>query len=228
MAEPADPWIHHLAHRALQRGSVDLLRVLETAQPADRTRRRSRALAAWFGGFGAVVDDLVTIEDRVVFPFLAARVPTYDLHADQVRRDHDQLRRLVRVTGAALDRLVSDRPTLDRLPADDPGTTTWRDATRAADELRSLLVDHLDLEDQDVLPLFERHVSADEYEVLLRRALALVPRRRWPFALAWFAQDLDPAELERARTAADPVVRSLWRVGRGPYRRLVAAALDRP
>jgi len=70
-------------------------------------------------------------------------------------------------------------------------------------------------------------VTADEYDVLLRRALATVPRRRQPFALAWLAHDLDPVELDRARTAAGPVARSLWRVARGPYRHLVAAALDR-
>lgn len=227
MAEPADPWIHHLAHRALQRDSVDLLRVLETARRGDRTRTRSRALARWFGGFGAVVDDLVTLEDRVVFPFLATRVPTYHLHADQIRGDHAQLRRLVRVTGAALDRLVRQGPALDRLPADDPGKG-WREAAHAAAELRSLLADHLDLEDQDVLPLFERHVTADEYDVLLRRALVTVPWRRRSFALAWLAQHLDPEELERARTSAGPVARALWGAGRGRYRRLASAALGRP
>ncbi len=213
MAEPADPWIHHLAHRALQRSSDDLHLALEAMGEADH--RRARALVRWFRGFGAVVDDLLTIEDRVVFPFLAARVPTYHLHADQVRSDHDELRRLVRVTAAALDRLAGD----------DPWRSTRPDAARAADTLRALLIDHLDLEDQDVLPLFERHVTADEYGALLRPALATIPWRHRPFALAWQAHDLDPTELSRAHSAAGPMVAALWRLGRGRYRRLAAAAL---
>ena len=87
------------------------------------------------------------------FPVLAERVPTFAEHIDRIEREHHLLDDAPREVAAGLDHLVEAEATAASRAA----------AHDAACELSSLLDLHLRFEDADILPLYLRHFTEDEY-----------------------------------------------------------------
>src|SRR4029077_14471919 len=91
---------------------------------------------------------------QVVFPALARRVPTYETYGEGLAADHVHL-------DEVLDRLGTGLADLRDGHTDALGPTVALSA-----ELRDALTAHLEVEDEDVLPLIERHFSCREFEAL--------------------------------------------------------------
>ncbi|MEZ5296552.1 MAG: hemerythrin domain-containing protein [Ilumatobacteraceae bacterium] len=199
---------YRAAHSALRASATALADALRTVRPDDR--RRVAALQRWFTGYRAELEIHHRNEDELFFPALDARVPAYGQYRAAMDADHHRLDE----TMNALSRSLDD--------GDVAG------AAAAADVLDRELADHLTVEDSDVLPMFERHFSADEYAVLDAAAIRSVPLRHAFFTVPWFVATAPADTAARVLADAPVAMRIVERLTRRRYARLVAAAFGTP
>ena len=210
---PPDLTAFTVVHRALRRDGARLAAALDGLGAGDTAR--ARAVQRWFDGFRGELDGHHAVEDHLWFPVLAERVPTFAQHTDRIEREHQMLDDAVRGVAIALDRLVDDEaPRVRRIEAHD-----------AACELSSLLDAHLGFEDSDVLPLYLRHFTPEEFAELERRARTFLVARRVPFGVPWVMSAATPAERVRLLDGAPVALKLAWLATRRRHARLSARAL---
>jgi hypothetical protein len=202
-----------VVHRAIRRDGGHLAAAVSGLRVGDTTR--ARALRRWYGAFHAEVDRHHALEDHLWFPVLAERVPTFVEHRDRTEREHHLVDDALRKVAAALDRLVDS----------DASAGAKAAAHEAACELSSILDVHLAFEDADILPLFFRHVTSDEYAELEARARRLLEVRRLPFTVPWIMAATTPAERTLILGSAPLALKLVWCATRRHHARLTARAL---
>jgi hemerythrin-like domain-containing protein len=210
---PPDTRLYYWVHRAMRISSAQLHAALVGLRPHDRSR--ARAIAWWFEGFKGELAHHHTLEDTVFFPALTERVPTFAHHGPELAADHEHL-------DLVLERLSL---ALAVVAAGEDVEPSLADAVRFAAELAEHLDRHLAVEDQDVVPLFERHLTADEYEVLDARAKADLAPKQALFTVPWTLSYLDDAERRVTLDGAPLPLRLVWYAMRRRYARRAALAL---
>jgi hypothetical protein len=210
---PPDTRMYHWLHRAMRISSAQLHAALTGLRPHDRYR--ARAIAWWFEGFTGELHHHHTAEDEVFFPALAERVPTFAHHGPALAADHERL-------DVLLEQL---RLALAAVAAGDEVEPFLADAVRASAELRDLLDRHLTVEDQDVVPLFQRHLTAAEYEELEAEAMKGLAFGQATFTVPWLMEHLDDAERAVAFDGAPLALKVVWYVTRRRHARRSAVAL---
>jgi hypothetical protein len=201
-------------HEALRSANEQLVVGLRSLPEAPATR--VPALRRWFAGYRAELRTHHELEDEVFFPALAERVPSFERYAAELDRDHHRLDELIQLVQAALDHAASGG-----LEGDAPAAV---DGTAHAIELRDLMAAHLDVEDDEILPMFERHFTADEYEVLDRRALESVSLRQAMFTVPWFMATAAPEEAAHTFADAPLAMKVVHALTRRRYARLAVQA----
>jgi hypothetical protein len=202
-----------VVHRAMRRDGARLAAALDGLGEGDTARARS--LRRWYGGYHGELHGHHALEDHLWFPVLAERVPTFAEHTDRIEREHHLLDDALRGVETALDRLVDSEAT----------RAARQDAHDAACELSSLLDLHLGFEDADILPLYVRHFSEDEYAEVEREARRMIEARRLPFAVPWLLGATTPAERTRLLGQAPVALKLVWYATRRRHARLSARAL---
>ena len=139
-------------HDAMRRSSEQLHHTLSTLDPDDRSR--TAALEKWFAGYADESRAHHRAEDEVVFPALARRVPTYEPFGETLTAEHHHLDEVLDGIGDGLADLSHGR------------TESFAHTVALSAELRETLAAHLEVEDEDVLPLIQRHFSCREFEAL--------------------------------------------------------------
>jgi hypothetical protein len=202
-----------LVHRAMRRDAGRLARAVTGL--GDGEAARARALRRWYGDFHAELTRHHRIEDEVWFPVLAERVPTYGEHTDRIEREHHLLEDALAGAGAALDRLA----------AEGGAAGTRGPAREAACELSDLVDAHLGFEDADIVPLFLRHFTEDEFVDVERRTRRMLEARRLPFTVPWIMDAATPAERARVLGGAPLALKLVWYASRRRHARLSGRAL---
>jgi hemerythrin-like domain-containing protein len=201
---------YHAVHTALRRGTHALAVAAADLDLADR--RRAQAFARYWKGFAGEVLAHHTIEDDVMFPALIERAPVAAELISRTDADHERLDQLM--TAVAADALE---------------LAAGRIAPALASELRelaSLMDAHLDFEDAEILPGFERHFTAEEYaELDDQAAKALGLSKQAAFTVPFIASMLDPDVRDRVFGDAPAAFRLLYRATRRSHARLAARAL---
>lgn len=173
---PPDLTSYRGIHATIRRANDQLVAGIDNLSPIISDRPTAAALGRWFNGYRGELHSHHVIEDVIFFPALAERVPSFDEYAVGLDADHHRLDELLDAVGRGLERLQADED--------------WADARcatiAAAVELRDLMASHLEVEDRDILPMFERHFGAEEYLELDKLALANVDVRQALFAVPWF------------------------------------------
>jgi hemerythrin-like domain-containing protein len=213
---PPDLTTFAVLHRAMRVDGTRLAAAVAAVGDADRTR--VAALARWYRGFCAELHEHHTVEDELFFPVLADRVPSFDGHAERIELEHHQLDDALAGVGAALDALA------------EPGgrVASHTRAVAATRELADLLERHLGFEDADVLPLYVRHFTADEYAEIEQRARKRASLANLTFTIPWGAQAASDDERARMFGAAPLAFRLVWYASRRRYARLAERALGAP
>ena len=216
MDDQPDLSFYFAIHEA-QRDAAGRYRAAVSSLADGERSDRGRALARWAKGFVLELEEHHYVEDAFFFPSLRSKVASAASTIDGLESDHrrldDLLARWPAVAGALVDRRV-------------PFLEAKADATALAEELDDFLDRHLEVEDQDVLPLFWRHYSAEEYDQVFQQAVKKGKKAGlWfvaPFSVDCYAEGPD----RDAFLASVPgVLRLLHRLVRPRYDRLVAAAL---
>lgn len=190
-------------------------RELRLAVPAVRRtaagdRRRAGEVADHVDLFLGAVLHHHTIEDDLLWDPLAARVPEevaplVDLMQHQHAGVHDRLE----ATQALLP------------PWRTTAGGTERDALAdALQDLVTALCEHLDTEEELVLPLMARHITGPEWEEFTRQGMESIPRRLMlaGFGMMLYEGDAEAVALEIRKLPA-PLRPLLPALGRRAYRR---------
>jgi hemerythrin-like domain-containing protein len=197
-------------HVALRSGARRMADAAVTFDPADR--RRAKAFARYWKGYAGEVVIHHTIEDDVFFPALVEKVPTAAGYTQRTDADHHHLDDLMGRLDAAFTQLTGGGAAVDVAPL--------------LRELADHMEEHLAFEDADLLPLFERHFSAEEYEEMDARALkAIGLGTQAAFTIPFVAAAL-PADVRDEVFAIVPTAfRVIYRLTRGRHARLARRAL---
>jgi hemerythrin-like domain-containing protein len=209
----ADLTDYYVIHRALRIAPRRMAAAAGSLTPGDQTR--ATALGRYWHGYAGEVLVHHTVEDDVFFPKLAERVAVPADHLARVEVDHHHLDDLMGRCRTALDRLAAT-----------PAPPEAAEAGAVLLELADHMDEHLAFEDSDLLPLFERHFTADEYKALHDAAVKLVGFGKQaaftvPFVLHWAT----PAEQQALIGDAPLPFRLLWRATRRSHARLASRAL---
>jgi hemerythrin-like domain-containing protein len=207
-----DLTFYRVVHRAIRQSATALAEtavVIETTAPDRRA-----AFARYWKGYAGEVLHHHSVEDDIFFPALVERVP---VAADLIHRtdeDHAHLDELMVALEASVGEVRAGRPAPELVAL-----------TR---ELDRHMADHLDFEDRDILPLFERHFSAEEYDALDAAAVksaGLGPQTA--FSVPMIIGAMTPEEQAATIPGAPLPLRVLHRLTRRSHQRLVSRAFGR-
>lgn len=200
-------------HRAMRIADDQLVAALTDLTAGDR--RRAAALHHWFNGYGGELRTHHKIEDELIFPALAARVPEYAEYSTGLADDHHQLDHLIDTISAALAHLAS-------------GSREWAPAhgaaLSAAIDLRDLLIEHLGIEDSDVLPLIERNFSVDEFTAIEEKLKKYMTLRQAFFTVPWWMATVEPHVAAKSYDEAPFLLKVIYAATRGRFERRTALA----
>jgi hemerythrin-like domain-containing protein len=152
-------------------------------------------------------------EDDLLWPRLLQRAPVSTALAERRQAQHSAIAEILQRAEAVL--------------------LVWRRAARAGDagslaadieELRARLDEHLDEEEQQVLPLVGQTITPAEWAELAQRGFTAMPKRRALVFLGHILESASPAERSRFLHRVPPPVRLLYRlIGRRAFQRETAA-----
>ena len=177
---------------------------------------RGKALTRWARGFVLELEEHHYIEDAFFFTSLRSKVASAEAIIDGLEADHRRL-----------DDLVGRWPAIAKALADP--TVPFVDAKAEAgvfgEELDEFLHRHLAVEDQDLLPLFWRHYSAEVYDAVFQQAVKHSKKAgMWfvaPFTVDLFAEG---PERDAFLASVPGILRLFHRLVRPSYDRLVSKA----
>ena len=182
-----------VVHRVFRR-EFRLLPELVRAVPAGDTRR-----AAVLAGHARLILRGLhmhhTSEDELLWPKLLERCSP---DAELIHRMEEQHERV----HSALERLG---PALDRWEAEARPAVT-EEVAAGFDALRTALVEHLDEEEREILPLAARHISQSEWNELGEHGAKTVPLSQMPILFGAVSEEATPEErTEMLRVVPAPV-----------------------
>ncbi|MQY05773.1 hemerythrin domain-containing protein [Actinomadura macrotermitis] len=197
----ARPFTHSMVviHRGLRRESRLLPALVTAARPGDLPR--ARALAAHLSDYLLGLHNHHTGEDELIWPLLLSRV---DLDAEIVLRMEEQHERVA----ATIERV---RALLGpwTLTADEAA----RDALAAAlTEHRAVLAEHLDDEEDNLLPLAGRHLTEAEWNAQGDHFVRHTPKNKIFTLLGVVLEDATPEERADFLAALPAPARVYWRL----------------
>lgn len=200
---------YRTVHHCLRRAAHRLAAAGHQLDPQDH--RRVHAFATYWEGYAGEILCHHTIEDDYFFPALAERVAVGAEALVAIDGDHEHL-----------DVLMADITAQVRRVVGGGGTRTL---CRLLDELADHLDTHLAVEDADLLPLFERHFTAEEYEELDTRAVkSLGIGKQAAFTIPFIAEGAPPGRWAAMLATAPLPLRILYRLTWRRHARLVDAA----
>jgi hemerythrin-like domain-containing protein len=180
-------------HKAMRADSQRLIRAVDTLPTGDI--HQAEALGRAFAAIVGLIHDHHWTEDDVMYPFLLDRVRTFEHDAIRLENDHVEL-------DAAMARINARF----RLLAHQLSAALWQDTrSHLLDEAAAfnrVLVDHLDREEDLVIPPFESMISEAEQHTLQKEEATLSTYRHMRLAVPWVLANATPEEEKYLRTTA--------------------------
>ncbi|HEX7135923.1 MAG TPA: hemerythrin domain-containing protein [Iamia sp.] len=173
---------------------------------------RLAAFRRYWAGYAGEVVAHHTTEDDVVFPELVRRAPFLAALMERADADHHHLDELMEDVTAALG-AIADGASPER-------------AAALLREVADHMEEHLGMEDRDLLPVIEVSFSAEEYEVLEKKALDIIGfGAQAAFTIPFLAASLDDETRADLLGDAPLPVKVILRLFRGRHAKLAALAL---
>jgi hemerythrin-like domain-containing protein len=201
-------------HRAFRRDTGRFIQALGQLDPADT--ETSTALVAWFDAAMQALHHHHIIEDEIMWPALRERSRAFQQVEVLMHDEHEALDAAIEDAIAAV-RALGTAATID---ARDQARRTAEDAVV---RMRALLVEHLDHEEQQALPLLAEAFTVEEYHALDAKVTDLFSPKELGFGACWYLDAATPREHGIIRGGFPLPLRVLYRlVLRRGYRRLAA------
>jgi hemerythrin-like domain-containing protein len=198
-----------VVHRLFRRESGVVIDLIAAVAPGDRAR--AGVLAVHLRDYVLAVHLHHSGEDELIWPKLLDRL---DSGAETVLRMEDEHARLTH----SLDQVAS---TVDAWEV--AAGVEERDALVAAlVDHRAILIEHLDDEEVNLLPLASRYLSPAEWQEQGAHMAAHTPASKAPLLLGMALEDADPDERELILGGLPAPARVGWEtVGSGEYENYV-------
>jgi hemerythrin-like domain-containing protein len=201
---------YRAVHTALREAASRMAAAAGTLRRSDW--RRIDAFSRYWRGYAGEVLAHHTVEDDIFFPALVERCPVAGSLIARTDADHHHLDELMSAIDGAVARMVR---------GEGPG-----DVADLLGQLAVHMDEHLGFEDEDILPLFSRHFTGEEYdamEVEAKKALGIGKQAAFtiPFVLYW----LEPGTVTHLMAAAPAAFRVLHRLTRRRHARMARTAL---
>ncbi len=205
-----------IVHRAFRRETRLLAELIAVAEPGDTAR--ARVLAAHFADVRLGLHNHHRGEDELLWPPLLGRVGR---EAGVVLRMEAQHER-VAATLAAVDTAMGAWAVT--------AGETERDALVAAlAENRSVLLEHLDDEEAELLPLAARYLTASQWQALGDHFVRSTPKTKLLMFLGMVLEDADEGERALMLSSLPAPARFVWSLlGRPLYARAVRRVRAEP
>lgn len=201
---------YRLVHKALRQAADRLAVAARQLDGADRAQ--VKAFAKYWRGYSGEILAHHTVEDDFFFPALAEKVAVGAAALEAIDGDHEHLDHLMEAVDSEVRHVVKGGG--------------HHVLCRLLDELAAHMNEHLDIEDADLLPLFERHFSVEEYEALDEAAIkSLGVGRQAAFTVPFVVDAADPDGQVALLTGAPAPLRILYRLTRKSHARLAAKAI---
>lgn len=208
------PNVHEMVviHRLFRRELTAVPRMIRDTPDGDVARARV------VGDHLALVLETLhihhTSEDELLWPLLLERARPAAGLVHTMEQQHHVVETSIEELDAQLPRWVATptRPAGEGLAA-------------LVEGLRAALVEHLDLEEREILPVVARHLSVAEWNALAEHGVKQTPRKHLPLVFGAILEDAD--EHERAEMLANvpaPVRFFLRTAGARQYRRYITRA----
>jgi len=208
---PHDQSGMYLMHHAFRR---DLTRFRDAVrQTPVEDRHTWRALAARWGRLAEVLHHHHTVEDDHMWPLVRRRVdersdPRGREVLESMAAEHDLLDPALEACGRGLEAMAA-APSEDRRNALDVHVSTTR----------TLLLEHLRHEETEALPLLQRMLTVEDYEVAEEAAQKGYPVRMTVFLVPWVADGVPPDIVRHTLGKAGPAYQLLLQLCRPFYAR---------
>jgi hemerythrin-like domain-containing protein len=199
-----------VVHRIFRRESELMPRLIRAVRDGDTGR--AGVLADAFGDYQFGLHMHHSGEDELVWPLLLARV---DLEADLVLRMEAQHEVIARTLTETAQLMPAWRAA--------PSAATAAPLVAALASHRTALLEHLDDEEEYVLPLIEEHLTAAEWGRLAEHFGEEVPKDKLLYFLGAILEEASPAERQAMMANLPAPARILWyTIGQRQYRRKVS------
>ena len=211
------PWVHEMViiHRAFRRELTLLPRLVREVEDGDAQRAATLAAAVRLvlGG----LHHHHTGEDVILWPALLERAAPSTGLVETMQAQHLAVE-------AHMDRVEPLLQGWERTPT----TTRGGELADLLDRLAAALVEHLDLEEREILPLAERHITVTEWNSLGEQGSDELDPKQLPIIFGAILEECTPEE-RRAMLAKLPLpARLVLRtVGARQYRRYVTRVRGR-
>lgn len=181
------------------------------AAPADDEKR-----ADFVGSYYANVLKLLhahhEAEDATIYPLMVQRLPEHAEVINRVNAEHEALLG----TLEAAEQAVADWRS-------DPSTVARDAATTSLESLRTILVDHLDHEEAEVVPLIGQCINVAEWGEMSALAFQRFTGDKVWLALGLIQEQMLPEENATMEANMPPPVHDFWTTsGRGQFQGFVA------
>ena len=206
------PDVHEMVvvHRAFRREFPDAARLVR--QVADGDTRRAKVLADHLRLCLAGLEMHHTGEDVLLWPLLLERAAPSTGLVETMQAQHHAVEAHVEAISPLLE-------------AWQAGATTARgdELARSVERFTAALMEHLDLEEREILPLVSRHVTADEWNQLGDHGKDAMTGSQLPIMFGLVLEDADEGERSSMLSHLPAPVRLLLRtVGAWQFRRYIS------
>lgn len=148
-----------------------------------------------------------TGEDVALWPVLLAQAPESAALVERMKDQHEQLLRL-------LSRADDDLPRWAAAPDRAGGDS----AAAVLEDLRAVLVEHLDQEEAEVLPLCERALTVEQWQAIGEHGRSHVPPERVFLVFGMILEQAPPEAAALMLGDLPPEVQTAWaEVGQAQY-----------
>ena len=139
-------------------------------------------------------------EDELLWPKLLERAAPDAELIHRMEGQHERVAEAIERLGPALDRWEAEAR-----------SDVGEEVAAAFDELRTALLEHLDDEEEHILPIAARHVSQAEWNALGEHGIAMLKAKDRPLLFGSIAEEASKEELAAILSIAPPPVRLLAR-----------------
>ncbi|MFD1811934.1 hemerythrin domain-containing protein [Rhodococcus gannanensis] len=154
-----------------------------------------------------------TGEDAILWPLLLERAAPSTGLVETMQAQHLRIE-------AYVARIVPSLDSWERQPTPDTGVAL----AALVEEFTSALIEHLDLEEREILPLVLRHLTAAEWDTVGDHGIDMMSKKELPLLFGAVLEDCDDAERRLMLRKLPGHVRLLLRtLGARNYRRYVSA-----
>ena len=205
------PDVHEMVviHRVFRREFAAIPGLVRRVRDGDAAR--AGTVAAHLGLILAGLHMHNTGEDAVLWPLLLERATPQVALVETMERQHERV-----------DAYAGQVAPLAAAWSADPSAIRGEQLARLVEQFAEALVEHLDLEEREILPLVSRHLTAAEWDSLGEHGKDAMSSRQLPLMFGAILEDADPGERERMLAHLPGPIRVVMRtIGARQYRRYI-------